>query len=545
MRPFHNLPTRSAIYKTRQAGPVQVGSTGCDGDEQYYEYHGGVDKALLHYDQSHYAPWRSELPGSAHLFNVGGFGENFVSEGYDEGNVCIGDVVNVGREVVVQVSEPRQPCYKLNHRFEVKDMSRRAQSTGRTGWYYRVLREGSVQEGDEIVLVERKHPKWSISMVQHFLYADPHNAEALQELSELEELGEETRGIFANRLRKQYLDEEQRLVGGEEMILSSWKQYRVTALKRETPRILSLTCSLADSDQDANSSTEESNTAETNGRPIPPGSHIRLKLASGLTRPYSIISGTSSLLTFAIALAEKATDPTVSVSAYIHQTLRENDTLILSRPVRSFPPSADASHHILLAAGIGITAMLAAAHTLQQEGKSYALHYAVRSPADIGFSRELAALDHKTIYPASSGERLNVPAILRSRKPNSHIYTCGPPRLTAAVVAAAKEVGIPGKELHFEAFATEKSGEPFEAECAVSKQTLRVGGQESLFDVLRKAGLDVNSSCEVGNCGTCWVGVRGGEVERRGAADMSAGIGDGKGMLSCVDRGVGKLVLEL
>jgi len=86
----------------------------------------------------------------------------------NERNVCIGDIVSIGDEVLLQVSLPRQPCFKLNHRFQLKNFAPNTYKTSRTGWYYRVLREGTIQAGDEIKLVERKHPTWTIERVQEY-----------------------------------------------------------------------------------------------------------------------------------------------------------------------------------------------------------------------------------------------------------------------------------------------------------------------------------------------------------------------------------------
>lgn len=102
----------------------------------------------MHYDSRHYLLWAAEIPSNAHLFKLGAFGENLISLKASEDNVCIGDVLSIGhRGLLVQVSKPRQPCYKLNHRFELQDMSVCSQRMGRTGWYYRFLREGWVEGG--------------------------------------------------------------------------------------------------------------------------------------------------------------------------------------------------------------------------------------------------------------------------------------------------------------------------------------------------------------------------------------------------------------
>ena len=126
-------PVLSAIDKELRDGPVALGEFGLDGDEQADRtFHGGPDKAVLHYAMDNYDAWRAEFPADATLFRPGRFGENLVSRGFHEENVCIGDVFRIGA-AVVEVSQPRNPCFKLNHRFQQPAMARRVQETGRTG----------------------------------------------------------------------------------------------------------------------------------------------------------------------------------------------------------------------------------------------------------------------------------------------------------------------------------------------------------------------------------------------------------------------------
>lgn len=140
------LPTKSAIFKESHQGKVFLTKTGLSGDEQAYEHHGGVDKALHQYNVDHYESWAEERPDLEHLFQAGAFGENISTTGMDEKNVCIGDQYSIGDEVIVQISEPRQPCYKLNQRFKWKKASVRVQETGRAGWYLRVIQTGFIQK---------------------------------------------------------------------------------------------------------------------------------------------------------------------------------------------------------------------------------------------------------------------------------------------------------------------------------------------------------------------------------------------------------------
>ena len=130
-------------------------STNLDGDRQGdLRVHGGPDQAALLYSADNYARWRAE----GFDFEPGSFGENLTVSGLDETTVCRGDIYAIGDAVVVQVTRPRGPCYKLQYRTGVPDMIKRVLANGRSGWYVRVLKEGPVEAGQEIVLLKRLAP---------------------------------------------------------------------------------------------------------------------------------------------------------------------------------------------------------------------------------------------------------------------------------------------------------------------------------------------------------------------------------------------------
>ena len=141
--------SRSAIDKRPVADAVQVDINGIVGDEQGdLRVHGGPDKAIHHYPFDHYDAWRADIGAKigtrAVLAQPGAFGENLSTTGVTEADICVGDRLCVGN-VVLEVSLLRQPCWKLNDRFDTRDMARRVQHTGRTGWYYRGLEGGTAR----------------------------------------------------------------------------------------------------------------------------------------------------------------------------------------------------------------------------------------------------------------------------------------------------------------------------------------------------------------------------------------------------------------
>ncbi|HRO58024.1 MAG TPA: MOSC domain-containing protein [Burkholderiaceae bacterium] len=160
--PYARPGAFSAIDKQAVSGRVEVCAEGLAGDEQGdRRVHGGPDKAVHCYAWSHYAGWRAELPGSPLWREPGAFGENFSVEGIDESSVSIAEQWRAG-SAVFELSQGRQPCWKLNERFGVADMSKRVQDSLRAGWYLRVLSPGTVGAGDEIVRIACPWPEWTV-----------------------------------------------------------------------------------------------------------------------------------------------------------------------------------------------------------------------------------------------------------------------------------------------------------------------------------------------------------------------------------------------
>lgn len=145
----------SAIGKIQVDGELTLGDLGLEGDEQAEKkIHGGPDHALCHYPREHYAHWARELPQQADLFCAPAFGENLSTEGLTEKNVYIGDIFRWG-EALIQVTQPRSPCFKLNYHFAVSDMAQLMQNSGKTGWLYRVVAGGRVSSDAPLTLVSR------------------------------------------------------------------------------------------------------------------------------------------------------------------------------------------------------------------------------------------------------------------------------------------------------------------------------------------------------------------------------------------------------
>lgn len=147
-------------------------------------FHGGIQKALHIYPSEHYPIWQQELGERTIFQSAGGFGENISSEGVTESTICLKDKIRIG-STLLEVSQGRMPCWKLNVRFDQHDMARRLQDTLRTGWYFRVLEEGDIGAGDEIILCERPYPEWPLARIMGAVFTGCLDREELTKLSEL------------------------------------------------------------------------------------------------------------------------------------------------------------------------------------------------------------------------------------------------------------------------------------------------------------------------------------------------------------------------
>lgn len=206
---------RSGIFKEPAAGPIWLGKTNLDGDGQAdLKHHGGPEKAVFTYPSEHYSYWKSELPYTD--ISPGGMGENFSLKNQLETSVAIGDIYEIG-EAVIQVSQPRQPCWKPGRRFKIKNLPLMLQNTGRTGWYYRVLQEGNVEEGQFLKLIDRPYPNWTIEKCNTIMHMDKDNLEEAEQLSRCEGLSANWKETLRKRVEKgEHADVRRRVIGPNE-----------------------------------------------------------------------------------------------------------------------------------------------------------------------------------------------------------------------------------------------------------------------------------------------------------------------------------------
>ncbi len=200
LRPFKGTDILTGIYK-EDVPSAFLSATGLEGDEQGdRKNHGGPEKALHHYAADHYSWLRANLPSPASERCLpGAFGENLVSEGITERDICVGDIFQLGG-AVIEVSQPRQPCWRLNQYFGISDMSQRLQNSLRTGWYYRVLQPGQITVNDKLHFQDRPLPEWTLHRILELLYKDTMNRQALTALSRLTGPSPNLHKLAINRL---------------------------------------------------------------------------------------------------------------------------------------------------------------------------------------------------------------------------------------------------------------------------------------------------------------------------------------------------------
>jgi MOSC domain-containing protein YiiM len=190
----------TGFFKEPVKGRSWLGKTNLDGDGQAdLKHHGGPEKAVLAYSEGHYLTWRNEL--NFPNLPYGAFGENLTIAGSREHSVCIGDTYAIG-EVLVQVSQPRVPCWKIARRWRIEGLDIRVKETGRTGWYLRVLKEGYLEANQTLTLIDRPFPEWNIDRANDIIHRRNTDPDAIAQLASCELLASNWREILISRLEK-------------------------------------------------------------------------------------------------------------------------------------------------------------------------------------------------------------------------------------------------------------------------------------------------------------------------------------------------------
>ena len=181
----------SGFVKSGRQGLVAVGPLGLEGDEQADRHvHGGPDKAVYAYAARHYPDWAAQFPTLP--FAAGAMGENLTIAAMEEADLCVGDMHRIG-SALLQVCQPRQPCFKLDLRHGGARLSTAMVRSFRSGWYYRVLEPGTLKAGDGVKLADRPHPEFSFSRLVEIVYRREAKPDELKRMTELSGLSRQWR----------------------------------------------------------------------------------------------------------------------------------------------------------------------------------------------------------------------------------------------------------------------------------------------------------------------------------------------------------------
>ncbi len=570
---WHGRTVHTAVWKRPVAGPRMVRRLNIDGDGQGdLAGHGGEHRAVFVYQIESYRYWQAQLGRDD--FAYGQFGENFTVRGLADDQVCIGDRYRIG-EAVFEVTQPRVTCYRVGIRMDDPRMPAMLVSHHRPGFYFRVLREGVVQAGDDVVKVGSAPEAMTVADVDALLYLPGHPREQVLRALRIAALPDGWKASFEAMLSQPKVPGG---AGGNAGLAAvspppAWPGFRplaVTAIERESDTVVSV------------------HLADPDGAAVPaalPGQFLTLRLhadPSGqpLLRSYSL-SGPPGADTYRISVKR---EPHGAGSRFIHTRVRVGDQLETAAPRGTFTLQPGKAPVLLISAGVGATPVLAMLHALATAGSGrdiWWLHGA-RSRAEEPFSAEsralLAALPsgHRHICYSHPGPgdvqgrdyqtlgRLSAPVLAAMNLPRTaDAYICGPAAFMAQVSAALVGMGVDDGRIRTEIFgaapaqtpgiapATARpphppAGEPADGPLvAFARSGLTVHwdpGYASLLELAEACDVPVRWSCRTGVCHTCETGLVSGAVTY--SPDPVDDPADGSALICC-SQPVRDLALDL
>ena len=262
------------------------------------------------------------------------------------------------------------------------------------------------------------------------------------------------------------------------------------------------------------------------GRDLPrftAGSHIAVRLGSGLLRDYSLWNDPAERRHYCVAVLRERDG---EGSRPLYEAVHVGDPVEVSLPRNNFPLAEEAERHLFLAGGIGITPIMAMIAELRRRGAEFLLHYCTRSPEATAFREELdlLAAQGKVCFHHDGGvpaRGLDIAALLRDPQPGTHLYYCGPAGMMATAAAAAAH--WPAGSVHCEYFTGPAARPPeqltddraFRVRLTKSGDEYEIPPRETIIDVLRRHDVPVKASCELGYCGVCLTRYLAGEPDHR------------------------------
>jgi ferredoxin-NADP reductase/MOSC domain-containing protein YiiM/ferredoxin len=571
---WNGRTVHTGIWKDPVVGRRRVGRLNLEGDGQGdLGGHGGEQRAVFVYQIESYRYWQEQLKRTDFVY--GQFSENFTIEGLSDDAVCIGDRFRVG-SALFEITQPRVTCYRVGIRMNEPRMPALLTSSGRPGFYFRVLGEGEVGAGDEIVKVGEATERMTVAEINALLYSPHHPRDRLERALRIEALSPGWRASFEALLQSQTTAG----VGGNAGLAPAaaahpaapgFRPLSVTAIDHESTDVVSLTMQSGD------------------GQPLPaalPGQYVVLRLqrtAGGppLFRSYSL-SGPVSTERYRISVK---VEPNGAAGTHLRDHVRVGDALDVSSPRGSFVLQSGERPVVLLSAGIGATPVLAMLYAMAEARSTRQvlwLHGA-RDRQHHPFAAEVRslvrALAHARSYVCYSrpesqdrmGEDFDATGHLSPSvfdevgvPRDADVYLCGPTRFMAETRGALATLGVAAERIHVELFNGSEPITPGVVGAATRSPHLPKGdaptgplvsfarsgivahwnasAYRSILELAEACDVPARWSCRTGVCHTCESGLVSGAVVY--GPEPLERPADGN-VLACCSRPIGDVVIDL
>jgi ferredoxin-NADP reductase/MOSC domain-containing protein YiiM len=571
---WNGRTVHTGIWKNPVRGRCRVGRLNLEGDGQGdLSGHGGEQRAVFVYQSESYRYWQGQLNRTD--FVHGQFGENFTIEGLSDDAVCIGDRYQIG-SALFEVTQPRVTCYRVGIRMNEPRMPALLTSSGRPGFYFRVLQEGEVGAGDEIVKAGEASERMTVAEINALLYSPNHARDRLERTLRIEALSPGWRASFEALLQSQTTAAGSGNAGlapaaAAHPVAPGFRRLSVAAIDQESADVLSLLMQ----DPDGQSL-----------RPALPGQYVvlRLRPAGGgppLFRSYSL-SGPLSTERYRISVK---IEPNGAAGTYLQEHIGVGDVLDVSSPRGSFILQSGERPVVLLSGGIGATPVLAMLHALAEarSTRQVVWLHAARDRQHHPFAAEVRRLmlgltrGRSCVCYSRPGSRdkmgedfdatghLSQSVFEEVGFPReADVYLCGPTRFMADMKVALAAFGVPLERVHVEIFNGSESMTPGIVGAAMRaphppEEDANTGplvsfarsgvaahwkasAYQSILELAEACDVPVRWSCRTGVCHNCESGLVSGTVAY-GPEPLDKPA-DGN-VLVCCSQPIGDVVVDL
>jgi ferredoxin-NADP reductase/MOSC domain-containing protein YiiM len=439
--PWRGKTVYTGIWKTPVEGPVMVRRINIEGDGQGdLAGHGGEQRAVMVYQTESYEFWKTYL--NRDDLAPGHFGENFTVTGLADAEVCIGDRYRIG-DAEFEVTQPRVTCFRVGLRLNAPEMPNLLVAQHRPGFYFRVITEGQVRAGDDIVRTRRGRHELSVADVDALLYLPDRDAEQLRKIVDVPALSPGWQQSFNEMLTG---DTSIAPPVGVEPGWNGFRSLRVSAVHHESDNVLSI-CLEAD-----------------DHAPLPralPGQYLTVRIpGAGDPTPLRSYSLSDDFSAGSYRISVKREEHGL-VSQWLHAHIKAGSVIDAAAPRGDFYLTEGDSAVVLISAGIGVTPVLAMLHALSTGGSGRDIWWVhtTRNLETQAFATEVTALieslpqaRQRVFYTQTDGRMdqrsiaaLNLPA-------DATVYLCGPTQFMTDMRDALAAVGLDPARIHSELF---------------------------------------------------------------------------------------------